>query len=113
MIHIRIIALKNHQESASELKKKKCTFKCLVCSERHWLVKDLNAHFRSGHEAPMCDICSKHLTSPMSLKKHVYMHQEQKIACEVWEQFSFSIATRQPYGHTCEYDKVALFPTGL
>ena len=82
--HFRTIGLKNHQESVAEIrgkKKKGRTFKCITCGDKHWSIKDLNAHYRKSHETYMCEVCSRDFSSPLSMKKHMYTHRIQQYNC--------------------------------
>ena len=87
--HFQTIGLKNHQESVAEIaskKKKGRTFKCITCGDRHWSIKDLNAHYRKSHEAYMCEVCSRDFSSPLSMKKHMYTHRIQQHNCAKCEK---------------------------
>ena len=42
---------------------------------------ELNAHFISSHRRVKCDMCDEQFNTPSSLKKHKYMHSENKHAC--------------------------------
>ena len=57
--------------------KKQCTrkFKCYLCQEIHQTAKALNQHFKAEHGRLDCNDCGKSFSSPLSLKKHSYMHK--------------------------------------
>ena len=56
-------------------------FKCSCCSKRTTTLKKLNAHFIKNHRRVKCDMCEEQFNTPSSLKKHKYMHSEDKYAC--------------------------------
>ena len=74
----RTVGIKMHRGTAAvaELKKQHTRkFKCYLCKQVHPTTKALNKHFKLEHGGLDCEECSKGFSSPLSLKKHSYMHK--------------------------------------
>ena len=78
------VGIKIHRDmaTAAELKKQ-CTrkFKCYLCQAIHPTEKALNQHFKAKHGGLDCADCGKGFSSPLSLKKHSYMHKLCSHSC--------------------------------
>ena len=74
----RTLGIKVHRDTAAvEELKKQCThkFKCYLCKQVYSTTKALNKHFKLEHGGLDCEECGKGFSSPLSLKKHSYMHK--------------------------------------
>lgn len=74
---IRTIGLKAHNDAVmiKEAKKyRKRVFKCYLCLERFSSTKRLNHHFKVWHNGLDCEVCGWEFNSPLSQKKHSYVH---------------------------------------
>ena len=82
---IRTIGLKAHKDAAMiqhAKKTRKRAFKCYLCVKRFPSTKGLNDHFRKTHEGLDCDVCGRDFNSPLSLKKHSYVHGLRPHRCQ-------------------------------
>ena len=57
------------------------TFKCYLCGEQFGSTRKMNIHFKIDHEGLDCIECSKGFNSPLSLKKHSYVHKLCNFNC--------------------------------
>ena len=75
---IRTVGLKTHRDTDTVRacnKKRNCNFKCYLCGDSFASTKLLNNYFRINHEGLDCIVCDKEFNSPLSLKKHSYIHK--------------------------------------
>ena len=75
---IRTMGLKTHLDTDAVIacnKKRNHNFKCYLCGESFASTKSLNTHVRINHKGLDCIVCDKEFNSPMSLKKHSYIHK--------------------------------------
>ena len=75
---IRTVGLKTHHDTDAVRaynKKKNRNCKCFLCGDSFASTKLLNNHFRINHEGLDCIVCDKEFISPLSLKKHSYIHK--------------------------------------
>ena len=77
-------------------------FKCSCCSKRTTTLKELNAHFIQNHRRVNCEMCEEQFNTPSSLKKHKYMHCEDKYACRSCDrEFPFESQLRSHHHSHC------------
>ena len=57
-------------------------FKCKLCGESTFSVKELNAHHCSTHDVQFCDNCGKGFSMKSTLEKHLYVHKELRYICD-------------------------------
>ena len=81
-----MVGLKSHKDSAKVLEARniRCrSFRCYLCQKKFNTTRKLNIHFKETHEGLDCEECGKGFNSPLSLKKHSYMHSACKYPCNV------------------------------
>ena len=81
---IRTVGIKAHKNVDADLSCKYSrirTFQCPLCGSKHQSTRDLNQHFKATHDMLWCKTCRKGFQSPLSLKKHTYVHTDCKHAC--------------------------------
>ena len=61
-------------------------FTCFLCGHKAGSTTDLNHHFKNTHDILKCTDCHKEYYSPLSLKKHWYVHKDLDFACRYCEQ---------------------------
>ena len=74
----RTVGIKIHKDNTTVIALKKpgkCSFKSYLCQKSFPTTKTLNKHFKVEHGGLECDDCGKEFTSPLSLKKHSYVHK--------------------------------------
>ena len=54
--------------------KKKCKYKCNICSVMSDTQASANNHYRSTHPPIKCSGCTKVYNNPNSLRRHTYLH---------------------------------------
>ena len=70
--------------------KSKCKFKCGVCAMELDTVKDYNQHYLDNHPPTPCPYCPCLFSSPRTMAKHKYCHDEIMFECETCGQgFTF------------------------
>ena len=78
------IGLKAHKDTnmIQHIKKTcKRVFKCYLCNRKFPSTRGLNKHFKDDHYGLDCDICGQEFNSPLSLKKHSYVHGTLPYQC--------------------------------
>ena len=86
---IRTVGLKTHCDTAAVIacnKKRLQNFRCYLCGESFTSTQSLNTHFRINHEVLDCIECDKEFNSPLSLKKHSYIHKLCTLKCSRCEK---------------------------
>ena len=78
---IRTIGIKLAKDSELIISTQKRFFTCFLCGHKSGNTRDLNHHFKNTHDALKCTDCDKEYYSPLSLKKHQYMHKDLVFAC--------------------------------
>ena len=81
---IRTIGLKHHKDAAmiQQVKKtRKRVFKCYLCEKRFPSTRELNKHFKKDHYGLDCETCGREFNSPLSLKRHSYIHGTLAFPC--------------------------------
>ena len=79
-----MVALKTHCDTEAVIdlnKQRKCNFKCYLCGDTSTSARSLNTHFKINHEGLDCIVCDKEFNSPLSLKKHSYIHKLCNYKC--------------------------------
>ena len=70
--------------------KSKCKVKCGVCAMELDTVKDYNQHYLDNHSPTPCPYCPRLFSSPRTMAKHKYCHNEIMFECETCGQgFTF------------------------
>ena len=62
--------------------KSKRKFKCGVCAMELETVKDYNQHYLDNHPPMPCPYCPRLFSSPRTMAKHKYSHDEIMFECE-------------------------------
>ena len=77
--------------SKKQKQKKKCkTYGCPECKTRHDSLAALNQHYKDKHEPVKCTECDQVFSTPSTLCRHKYSHQELKFKCDMCKKgFSF------------------------
>ena len=90
---IRTMGLKMHRDTETVKegnKKRNRNFKCYLCDEYFSSARLLNTHFKISHEGLDCLECGKEFNSPLTLKKHSYIHKICSYKCSRCDkQFPF------------------------
>ena len=66
--------------------KSKRKFKCGVCAMELETVKDYNQHYLDNHPPTPCPYCPRLFSSPRTMAKHKYSHDEIMFECETCGQ---------------------------
>ena len=80
----RTVALKTHRDTEAVInlnKQRKHNFKCYLCGDTSTSARSLNTHFKINHKGLDCIVCDKEFNSPLSLKKHSYIHKLCNYKC--------------------------------
>ena len=81
---IRTVGIKSHKDEAQVCagnEARNRNFRCYLCKRTFRKVRDLNSHFKVEHNGLDCDTCGKEFCSPLSLKKHTYVHWNLPCKC--------------------------------
>ena len=111
---IRTVGIKLAKDAKITKSAQKRFFTCFLCGHKSGNTRDLNHHFKNTHDALKCADCDKEYYSPLSLKKHQYMHKDLDFACGHCDQkFPFK---SQRDGHKrihTDKNQASLFKTKL
>ena len=80
----RTIGLKAHKDAAMMQQTRqtcKRVFKCYLCDKKFPDTKGLNKHFKQTHYGLDCETCGREFNSPLSLKRHSYVHGNLAYPC--------------------------------
>ena len=80
------------------------TFKCYLCREQFGSTRKMNVHFKIDLEGLDCLECSKDFNSPLSLKKHSYVHKLCNFNCTRCEK-TFPFKSQRDF-HKKVHDKL-------
>ena len=91
---IHTVGIKAHKDEAEVHagNARRRNFKCYLCKKTFGLARELNSHFKVNHDGLDCDTCEKEFYSPLSLKKHLYVHCNLAYKCSRCEKsFPFKV----------------------
>ena len=82
-------------------------YTCAICGVVKRSTHKINEHHRETHPSVLCDICGKECSTPLSLERHRYSHNEQPYQCDTCKQ-GFQFAS-ELVGHWIKHCTIKAF----